>query len=116
MWGRFLIIPPLSADDGGTSSSLQKQQQRDMLEMLEEAIRFLFSHPRLAEEPLIAAFGGRLLTASAIKLGRWRCFTERILKDGAGDGGAGSSESAGLCSSQLRLISLALTAGRESSG
>ena len=106
--------------------------------MLEEAIRFLFSHPRLAEEPRIAMFAGALLEASS-SLTDWRCFaTDATAKDDAlrnvgpstagggsgaggegassatvtaagGGGGGGGSPSGKLCSSLLRLISLALT-------
>ena len=89
--------------------------------MLEEAIRFIFSHPRLTEEPEIAAYGGMLVTAASC-LAQWRCFTDNMVEGdfvrstgssatvtAAAGGGGGGSPSAKLCSSLLRLISLALT-------
>ena len=97
--------------------------------MLEEAIRFLSSHPRLAEVPEIAAFGGMLVTAASC-LAQWRCFTDNMVEGdavrstgssasvtaaaggGGGGGEGGGSPSAKLCSSLLRLISLALTVAK----
>ena len=95
---------------------LQKQQW-DTLEMLEEAIRFLFSHPRLAEAPRIL-IQGSMLVAEASVLSRWPCFTsdsdegdsdECSARPSTAAAGGGDCPSAKLCSSLLRLISLALT-------
>ena len=92
--------------------------------MLEEAIRFLFPHPRFAEEPQIAAFGGFLVAGVSI-LAQWQCFTDNAMEGSArpsetaagggavgGGGGGGDSPSAKLSSSLLRLISLALTVAK----
>ena len=86
--------------------------------MLEEAIRLIFSHPRFAEEPELATYGGMLIVAVP-SLSQWRCFTNSIVEGdavhcGTSAGGGGRAEgdgaaSVGLCSSLLRLISLALT-------
>ena len=89
--------------------------------MLEEAIRLLFSHPRLAEMPEIAASGGDLLMMAS-SLALWRCLTEDATEPGnAVDCSAGASAAEGegegssavsMCSSLLRLISLALTVAK----
>ena len=89
--------------------------------MLEEAIRLLFSHPRLAEMPEIAASGEDLLMMAS-SLALWRCLTEDATEPGnAVDCSAGASAAEGegegssavsMCSSLLRLISLALTVAK----
>ena len=99
-----------------------QKQQWDTLEMLEEAIRLLVSHPRFAEEPEIATLAGELASAASF-LARWRCFTNNttadcaahstVASEGGGEGvGEGSSSTSKLCSSLLRIISLALTVAK----
>ena len=92
-----------------------QKQQWDTLEMLEESIRSLCSHPRFSEEPEIATLGGEFLFEAA-KLAQWRCFTDNIIEDSddstSAAAGGGSCSSASLCSSLLRLISLALTVAK----